>query len=124
LAGHQRSGDPKVEAKRVDDALARSLSELATLRAQMRPQVPDSELTIFDGKRMILEDEEFIGRIRENIANGYLAERALLLVIDELCASMSAVHDDYLRERVADFRDLGGFVLRHLRKEEKRGPIQ
>jgi signal transduction protein with GAF and PtsI domain len=121
LAGHQRSGDPKVEAKRFEDALSRSLSELATLRARMRPQMPDSELTIFDGKRMILEDEEFVGRIRENIANGYLAERALLHVIDELCASMLAVHDDYLRERVADFRDLGNSVLRHLRPGGKAG---
>ena len=123
MAGHQWSRDPK-EAKRFEDALSHSLSELATLRAQKRPQVLDSELTIFDGKRMILEDEEFVGRIRENIAKGYLAERALRLVIDELCTSMLAVHDDYLRERVSDFRDIGDSVLRHLRKEEKRGPIQ
>jgi signal transduction protein with GAF and PtsI domain len=121
LAGHQRSGDSKVEAKRLEDALRYSLSELATLRAQMRPQVPDSELTIFDGKRMILEDEGFVGRIQENIANGYLAERALLLVIDELSAAMLAVHDDYLRERANDFRDVGHRVLRHLNLTRKVG---
>jgi signal transduction protein with GAF and PtsI domain len=85
----------------------------------MQPQVPDLELTIFDGKRMILEDEEFVSRIRENIANGYIAERALLLVIDELSASMLAVHDDYLRERMTDFRDLGANLLRHLRPKRK-----
>jgi phosphotransferase system enzyme I (PtsP) len=70
---------------------------------------------------MILEDEEFVGRIRENIAKGYLAERALRLVIDELSTSMLAVHDDYLRERVSDFRDIGDSVLRHLRPEGKAG---
>jgi phosphotransferase system enzyme I (PtsP) len=124
LAGHQWSGDSKVEARRFEDALSHSLSELATLRAQMRPQVPDSELTIFDGKRMILEDEEFVGRIDNNIADGDTAEHALRRVIEELSASMRAVADDYLRERANDFREVGYRVMRHLRQEEKRGPIQ
>jgi signal transduction protein with GAF and PtsI domain len=90
----------------------------------MEPRLPESEIRIFDGQRMILEDEEFVGRIRNNIANGETAERAVLRVIEELSAAMRAVADDYLRERVADFREVGHSVLRHLRKEEKRGPIQ
>ena len=64
---------------------------------------------------MILEDEEFVGRIRDTIANGYTAESALFRVIEELSASMLAVADNYLRERATDFRDVGhrvGFGVR------------
>ena len=120
---HQKSRDPKVESKRFEEALARSLSELATLRIRMQPLMPESDLKIFDGHRMILEDEEFVGRIRDTVANGYTAESALFRVIEELSASMLAVADNYLRERATDFRDVGHRVLRHLRQEEKRAPF-
>ena len=85
--------------------------------------MPESDLKIFDGHRMILEDEEFVGRIRDIVANGFAAESALFRVIDELSASMLAVADDYLRERATDFRDVGHRVLRHLRQDEKRAPF-
>jgi phosphotransferase system, enzyme I, PtsP len=120
---HQKSRDPKIEGKRFEEALARSLSELATLRIRMEPLMPESDLKIFDGHRMILEDDEFVSRIRDTIANGYTAESALFRVIEELSASMLAVADNYLRERATDFRDVGHRVLRHLRQEEKRGPF-
>src|SRR6267143_7098241 len=86
----------------------------------MEPLMPESDLRIFDGHRMILEDDEFIGRIRQTIHDGYTAESALFRVIEELSASMLAVADGYLRERATDFRDVGHRVLRHLRQEEKR----
>src|SRR5208283_2610264 len=71
----------------------------------------------------ILEDDEFVSRIRETIADGYTAESALFRVIEELSASMLAVADNYLRERATDFRDVGHRVLRNLRHEEKRAPF-
>src|SRR6202451_676188 len=120
---HQKSRDPKVESKRFEEALTRSLTELATLRIRMQPLMPESDLKIFDGHRMILEDEEFVGRIRDTITNGYTAESALFRVLEALRASMLAVADNYLRERATDFRDVGHRVLRPLRQEEKRAPF-
>ncbi|MGH7812690.1 MAG: phosphoenolpyruvate--protein phosphotransferase [Candidatus Binataceae bacterium] len=118
---NQRASDPKAEQRRIDEALGRSTSEIAALRARMAPLMPETDLKIFDAHRLILEDEEFIGRIRETIAAGYSAESALFRVIDELTASMLAVADGYLRERATDFRDVGHRVLRHLRQEDKKG---
>ncbi len=118
---NQRARDPKAEARRLEDALSRSTAELDTLRARMAVLMPESELKIFDGHRMILADEEFIGRIREAIASGYTAESSLFRVIEELSASMLAVADHYLRERATDFRDVGHRVLRHLRQEDRKG---
>src|SRR5260370_20699420 len=117
----QKSRTPRAEGRRFEYAFTGSLPELATLRARMEPLMPESDLKIFDGHRMILEDEEFIGRIRESIRNGYTAESALFRVIEEMSTSMLEAETNYLRERATDFRDVGHRVLRHLRQEHKKG---
>jgi phosphotransferase system enzyme I (PtsP) len=118
---NQRARDVKAERKRLDEALERSRAELAVLKARMAPLMPEQDLKIFDGHRLILEDDEFAGRIRDTVEKGFSAESALFRVIDELSAQMLAVADGYLRERATDFRDVGHRVLRHLRQEDRRG---
>jgi phosphotransferase system enzyme I (PtsP) len=116
-----RSRDPKVELRRFEEALARSRGELVALKSRMAPLMPEADLKIFDGHRLILEDEEFISRVRETINAGFAAESSLFRVIDELSAQMLAVADGYLRERAIDFRDVGHRVLRHLKQGEGKG---
>lgn len=118
---NQRTRDVKAEQKRLEDAVERSRSELVALKIRMEPLMAEAELQIFDGHRLILEDEEFIGRVTETIEKGFAAESALFRVIDELSAQMLAVADGYLRERATDFRDVGHRVLRHLRQEDRKG---
>jgi phosphotransferase system, enzyme I, PtsP len=115
-----RARDAKTEIKRLEEAVVRSRGELAALKVRMEPLMPEAELKIFDGHRLILEDEEFVGRIREAIDDGFAAESSLFRVIDDLSAQMLAVADGYLRERATDFRDVGHRVLRHLRQEDKK----
>jgi len=118
---NQRTRDVKAERKRLDEALDRSRAELEVLKARMAPLMPEQDLKIFDGHRLILEDDEFVGRIRDTVEKGFSAESALFRVIDELSAQMLAVADGYLRERATDFRDVGHRVLRHLRQEDRHG---
>jgi len=118
---NERSKDARAESKRIDEALTRSRSEIAALRARMQPLMPEEDLKIFDAHRLILEDDEFVKRIRDSIHHGYTAESSLFRVIDELSASMLAVADGYLRERATDFRDVGHRVLRHLHQDEHKG---
>ncbi len=118
---NQRARDTKAERKRLDEALERSRAELEVLKARMAPLMPEQDLKIFDGHRLILEDDEFVGRIRDTVDKGFSAESALFRVIDELSAQMLAVADGYLRERATDFRDVGHRVLRHLRQEDRKG---
>jgi phosphotransferase system, enzyme I, PtsP len=117
---NQRARDKSVEHKRLEEALSRSRAELAVLKARMAPLMAGADLEIFDGHRLILEDQEFIDRIRETINAGYAAESALFRVIDQLSGSMLAVADGYLRERAGDFRDVGQRVLRHLSQDDHK----
>lgn len=114
----QRTSNIKAELRRFEEALVRSRGELAALKSRMAPLMPENDLKIFDAHRLILEDEEFISRVRETITGGYAAESSLFRAIDELSAQMLAVADAYLRDRATDFRDIGHRVLRHLRQEE------
>jgi phosphotransferase system enzyme I (PtsP) len=116
-----RAPDAKAELRRFEEALARSRSELVALKSRMASLMGEEELKIFDGHRLILEDEEFVARVRDAIGAGYAAESSLFRVIDELSARMLAVADTYLRERATDFRDVGHRVLRHLRQETGKG---
>jgi phosphotransferase system enzyme I (PtsP) len=115
-----RARDGKAELKRFEEALVRSRGELAALKFRMAPLMPEADLKIFDGHRLILEDEEFISRIRDAVNAGYAAESSLFRVIDELSSQMLAVADSYLRERATDFRDVGHRVLRHLRQDDHK----
>ncbi len=115
-----RARDIRGEHKRLEEALVRSLAELDAVRHRMTPLMPESELKIFDAHKMILQDDEFVGRIRDIVATGYAAESALFRVIDELSAQLLAVADGYLRERATDFRDVGHRLLRHMRQDERR----
>ena len=115
-----KTRDIRAEHKRLEEALARSLAELDAVRHRMTPLMPESELKIFDAHKMILQDDEFVGRIRDIVASGYAAESALFRVIDELSAQLLAVADGYLRERATDFRDVGHRLLRHMRQDDRR----
>src|ERR1700683_1543052 len=118
-----RGTDPKLEQKRFDEAFARSLSELGMLKARMAPLMSDSDLKIFDGHRAILEDQEFVGLVRESVKAGYVAESALFRTIDELSARLLALANGYMRERATDIRDVGHRVLRPLRQGDGQGPF-
>ncbi len=115
-----RARDLRSEHKRLEEALVRSLAELDAVKNRMTPLMPESELKIFDAHKMILQDDEFVGRIRDIVASGYAAESALFRVIDELSGKLLAVADGYLRERATDFRDVGHRLLRHMRQDERR----
>jgi phosphotransferase system, enzyme I, PtsP len=118
-----RARDLRAEHKRLEEALTRSLSELDAVKNRMAPLMPESELKIFDAHKMILQDDEFVGRIRDIVSSGFAAESALFRVIDELSAQLLAVADGYLRERATDFRDVGHRLLRHMRQDERRNPF-
>ena len=85
---HDRSQSARSRYPRRNQAARRGAGSFARriggAQARMEPLMPEAELKIFDGHRLILEDEEFVGRIREAIDSGYAAESALFRVIDEL----------------------------------------
>jgi phosphotransferase system enzyme I (PtsI) len=73
------------------------------------------EGSIFDAHLLVLEDrtllDEVVRVIQEEKVN---AEHAFQMVADRYAATLSAIEDEYLRERAADMRDVTQRVLNNL----------
>ncbi|MFU8780903.1 MAG: phosphoenolpyruvate--protein phosphotransferase, partial [Kiritimatiellia bacterium] len=88
-----------------------------------RGQTRSHDASIFDAHLMVLDDRTFIDEIISGVRE---RKRNIEFVVQEgaekYASVLAAVNDDYLRERVADVRDVGKRILQNLtgRPVEKR----
>lgn len=105
--------DPKAEHARMDAAIAAMRADLeALLKApRLSGEAPREVLETF---RLIAGDSGWITRLHEAVAAGLAAEAAVSRVMGETARRMRALSDAYLRERLADFDDLGNRLIARL----------
>jgi phosphotransferase system enzyme I (PtsP) len=77
------------------------------------------ERALFDVYLRMLDDNALPAEIIERITAGNWAQGALREVIEQHMQAFSVMDDPYLRERMADVRDLGLRILAHLQKQEE-----
>ena len=111
------SADPLDEARTLSEltafehALRQTASELEELRDKVTQQVGGDEAAIFQAHLAILSDAALTSKVRQLISHERIAATAALRrVLDEYAELFSRINDEYLKERVADLRD----VLRRL----------
>jgi len=114
LVEDKPGGGESVELKRFSEALERSAGEVEQSRVRMRMLVPEVGGALYEALKMVLEDPSFSRKVGEQISEGMAAESALKRVINEYSESFRNMADEYLRERVAEVRDVGQRVLRNL----------
>lgn len=108
--------DTAAEERRLDDALAKSTTELQAIREKAAQSLGENEAQVFDAHLMVLADPEMIGQIKQNIQeNKVNAEAALKEVTDMYIGMFEAMDDNaYMQERAADIRDVAKRILAHL----------
>lgn len=106
--------DPAVELERLDTALKAMLGQLDNLMARDELSNSGEHREVLETFRMFAEDRGWGERIREQVQGGLSAEAAVQRVQIDLRNRMNRVKDPYLRERYADFEDLGNRLLHHL----------
>jgi phosphotransferase system enzyme I (PtsI) len=103
------------EAKRFEQSLAQTRKQISEIQRKVVESMGAKEGDIFEAHLLMLEDralvEEVIKLIREK---KFSAENAFHTVAEKYVAALSAVDDDYLRERAADMHDLTLRVLDNL----------
>ncbi|WP_207694192.1 phosphoenolpyruvate-protein phosphotransferase [Enterococcus sp. DIV0212c] len=104
------------EESRLDDALAKSTTELQAIREKAAQSLGEEEAQVFDAHLMVLSDPEMIGQIKQNIQDNKVnAESALKEVTDMYIGMFEAMDDNaYMQERAADIRDVAKRILAHL----------
>lgn len=108
-------GELAAEIKRFEHALVQTRKDIQEIQRKLCSDMGAKDAGIFEAHLLVLEDrivmEEAINNIREKRLN---AEYAFHVVAEKYITALSAIEDEYLRERVADIRDVTTRVMNNL----------
>lgn len=106
------------ELNLLDQAVQSVRTEIKALDEKMQDSLISDERALFSVFLRMLDENALPAEIKELIRNGSWAQGAVRRVIDKHINLFSLMEDDYLRERVADLKDLGRRILAYLQEAE------
>jgi len=118
--------DPDAELRRLEAAVQSARLDLERVRLRVQADVGQEEAEIFAAHELLLEDREFLQRIRRRVLlDRVAAEHAVQAEVADVAKRFAAIEDPYLRERSADFRDIGRRLLSSLnpRRSDSIAPL-
>ncbi len=111
--------DINAEIADFESALLQARVEIHQLQTRAKSSLNVAENALFDAYLRLLDSRTFINEVISHINNGQWAQGALKRVIRKHVLHFESLEDIYLKERAADFRDLGRRILAHLQSEER-----
>ena len=103
------------EINRLDESLKKAIGEIDNLYDITLSSIGKHEAEIFTAHRMMLEDPEFLGGVKEKINEENVnAEWAVNEVANFYIAMFENIEDEYLKARAADLKDVSKRLLRAL----------
>jgi phosphotransferase system enzyme I (PtsI) len=110
-----REDEVEYEVTRFKESLTKTRDDLLELKQKVSRSMGDEYAQIFEAHAMIVGDASFADKVVQKIEDEQVnAEWALAEVQEELQARFNSFDDDYLRERVADIKDVAERVLINL----------
>jgi phosphotransferase system enzyme I (PtsI) len=112
-----RKQDVEVEKEilRFHDSLQQSMLELEQIYENARKEWGEAQAEIFEGHLFLLQDPDWKNSIEMKIKTESVnAEFALDQVTNQLIQLFGTMENDYMKERVADIRDVSRRVMEHL----------
>ena len=110
--------DISEELELLDRALDSVRQEIQSLDDKMQDALMAEERALFSVFLRMLDENALPAEIKELIREGNWAQGAVRIVIDNHIALFAQMEDDYLRERVADLKDLGRRILAFLQEAD------
>lgn len=113
--------DPEAPPHTLEDfeeAIEQTALQIDKLQRQTSEDLADVAVLIFSAHLLILEDEQFTGRIGNLIQTGTPAVKAIATVVNEYVEVFSRSKMPLIREKVLDVKDLGNRLTRNLLNEE------
>lgn len=103
------------EVNRFDKATQAAARELDAIVARVSKQVGEEEANIFRAHRLLLRDPALMGKVKTAILDRQVdAGTALHEALDDYTKLFSKIEDEYLKERMADIRDVIGRIMAQL----------
>ena len=107
--------DINKEINRLEKAIQKGICQIEDLYEITLKTVGKKEAEIFNAHKMMIEDPEFIGGVRERIESEKVnAEWAVRNTADHYIQLFENIEDEYLRERALDLKDVSKRLLRIL----------
>ena len=103
------------ELKRFEQALVATRQQILEVQRQVTEGLGAQDAAIFDAHLLVLEDPVLIEEVHKLIRQDKVsAEYAFQQVAEKYAKTLSAIDDEYLRERAADMRDVTTRMLDNL----------
>ncbi|MFL0249155.1 phosphoenolpyruvate--protein phosphotransferase [Clostridium neuense] len=103
------------EKARFETAVEDSRKQLIKIKEKAEKDLGADKAAVFESHIMLLDDPEFAGQAKSMIEDKKInAEKALSDVIDNFMTIFAGIEDEYIKERVADIKDVGGRILNNL----------
>ncbi len=103
------------EKTRLQSAIENARQQLSVLFEKTRLEMGEESAAIIDVQLQLLDDPEFTGEALTRIETARIsAIKAIRDVIDKYVEIFSGMEDDYLKERIADVKDVGTRLLQNL----------
>ena len=103
------------EIRRFEEALIETRKQIRQIQDALRRQTQSQDASILDAHLMVLDDRTFIEEVVANVREKHKnIEWVVYRASEKYAAILDAVQDDYLRERVADVKDVARRIIRNL----------
>src|SRR5262245_59832697 len=103
------------ELHRLEQALLETRRHILEVQRQVNEGIGAQAASIFDAHLLLLEDPVLIDEVTRLIERDRIdAAYAFQQVSEKYIRTLSAIEDEYLRERAADARDVTSRVVDHL----------
>lgn len=110
------------ELARFERAILETRAEITAVRDKIAESLGDLEAGIFDAHLLVLEDNALLDEATSELRQTKLnIEACYEKVAKRYITFFASMEDEYLRERVADIRDVARRLLGNLAGKEKRG---
>lgn len=104
----------QAELERFKTARAKTVIQLESIRDKTAIRLGEEEAEVFEGHILVATDEELEEEVATAISNFKPADQALDTAIRTNVRMLEELDDPYLRERVADVKDVGRRMLKNL----------
>ncbi len=107
--------DIDLEILKLENALVKTKGQLEEIRKKIEDTVGKQESLVFESHQMILEDPEFIDKIKALMKDKkFNAVYSVNSVKEELVDIMQSIDDEYMRERASDIKDVADRIVRNI----------
>ena len=103
------------ELDRLEKAIIQTRRQIIEVQRKVDAALGAKDASIFDAHLLVLEDPALLDEVSRTLHTRKInVEAAFDQVVEKYVAGLSAVDDDYLRERASDLRDVASRVLNNL----------